>query len=132
MPPLPCKKLPLVLYQKMEDMAMTLQERIKYLEKENGKFEFNGVEYVLVREAELEYNSNHNESLYTALGFRKDAETKDDEDHLTVDLYEIWWEISNREAFDDGDGDCCDWDNPCEIEIDSLGRGYLFEDGRIV
>ena len=29
--------------------------------------------------------------------------------------YRVVWEISNREAFDNGDEDCCDWDNPAEI-----------------
>ena len=29
--------------------------------------------------------------------------------------YRIVWEISDREAFDDGNEDCCDWKNPSEI-----------------
>lgn len=29
--------------------------------------------------------------------------------------YRVVWEISNTEAFNNGDNDCCDWDNPAEI-----------------
>lgn len=29
--------------------------------------------------------------------------------------YRVVWEISDREAFDNGDEDCCDWENPSEI-----------------
>lgn len=29
--------------------------------------------------------------------------------------YRVVWEISNHEAFNNGDEDCCDWDNPAEI-----------------
>lgn len=29
--------------------------------------------------------------------------------------YLIVWAISNREAFDYGDEDCCDWDEPSEV-----------------
>lgn len=29
--------------------------------------------------------------------------------------YDVYWSISNREAFYNGDEDCCDWDEPEEI-----------------
>lgn len=29
--------------------------------------------------------------------------------------YRVVWAISNREAFDNGDEDCCDWNEPSEI-----------------
>lgn len=29
--------------------------------------------------------------------------------------YRVVWEISNYEAYNSGDEDCCDWDNPAEI-----------------
>lgn len=29
--------------------------------------------------------------------------------------YRVFWEISNQEAFDSGNEDCCDWNNPIEI-----------------
>lgn len=29
--------------------------------------------------------------------------------------YDVYWEITNREAFDAGDDDCCDWGHPVEI-----------------
>lgn len=29
--------------------------------------------------------------------------------------YRVVWEISDHEAFNNGDEDCCDWDNPAEI-----------------
>ena len=35
--------------------------------------------------------------------------------------YCVCWEITNREAFDEGDEDCCDWDCPT-IVFDSDGR----------
>lgn len=38
--------------------------------------------------------------------------------------YKIVWAITNREAFERGDEDCCDWDNPSEI--------YSYADGKTV
>ena len=38
--------------------------------------------------------------------------------------YCVVWEISNKEAFNNGDEDCCDWDNPAEI--------YSYADGKPV
>ena len=29
--------------------------------------------------------------------------------------YSIYWSIANREAFDAGDEDCCNWENPEEV-----------------
>ncbi len=29
--------------------------------------------------------------------------------------YRVVWEISNLDAFNSGDEDCCDWDNPSEV-----------------
>lgn len=35
--------------------------------------------------------------------------------------YYVCWDITKREAFDEGDEDCCDWDYPA-IVFDSDGR----------
>lgn len=35
--------------------------------------------------------------------------------------YKVIWEITDRDAFDAGDEDCCDWDNPAEI-LDDEGN----------
>ena len=40
-----------------------------------------------------------------------EAHAVDDDDNE----YRVVWEISDREAFDNGDEDCCDWENPSEI-----------------
>lgn len=29
--------------------------------------------------------------------------------------YRVVWEISDYEAYNNGHGDCCDWENPAEI-----------------
>ena len=40
-----------------------------------------------------------------------EAHAVDDDDNI----YRVVWEISDREAFDNGDEDCFDWENPSEI-----------------
>lgn len=44
--------------------------------------------------------------------------------------YLIVWAISNREAFDNGDEDCCDWDEPSEVL--NLDTGLPETDYKIV
>lgn len=29
--------------------------------------------------------------------------------------YDVVWKIEDQESFENGDEDCCDWDNPTEI-----------------
>lgn len=36
--------------------------------------------------------------------------------------YSIVWRITDREAHDRGDEDCCDWDNPDEVICDDTGH----------
>ena len=46
---------------------------------------------------------------YTAIGCSEEGKE-----------YRIVWTIADREAFERGDEDCCDWDNPAEIiDLDS-------------
>ena len=102
---------------------MTLKERIEYLEKEHGEYNFDGVGYVLIQ---LPYatNSNLGEPIYESQGIRKSA-TPDDMD--TVDLYNITWEVIDHET--DDACHACDWDNPSDVTHCS---GYLYKEDRVV
>ena len=35
--------------------------------------------------------------------------------------YKVVWAVSDKDAFDNGDEDCCEWDNPAEI-LDEQGN----------
>lgn len=41
--------------------------------------------------------------------------TIDDADFNGDYPIEVIWEITNYDLFNEGDGDCCDWDNPASI-----------------
>jgi hypothetical protein len=77
----------------------------------NGSFGpeiiWNGESYFLIEQAF--YGERYNTDNYIA------AAIKDpDPDNAN---YTINWEISNIEAWKEGDEDCCNWDNPNNIEL---------------
>lgn len=97
-----------------------MKKNIEEMKQENGYFEINGREYILLAQAEFQSDPKRGlddwdfDNYYSALAICPDDET--DEDGYQK-CYEVRWEI--LESYDpeyDGEDCACDWGSPSSVK----------------